>query len=300
MGAAVVKAVTDLVGTLSMDVSVQLLESPDDPTPNFGFLVEALHQGTNSCASVADRDGDPAHLPDTHIACRPGSIPRFKVTFTNPSTLPVPPNPADPGGGYNMKLQLIGDGRFVVDEIPVYIVPSALALPPAPTPVTQYAANATYQQVVETDCGGTQLPWWGGLDYNASIPPDTRVEFALCGGRTDAELASCALQPVATVTSGAACTTSSTCPNGYCDASGLCHYVTGPGCTSNSACGDGVCVSGTCRTTRPPIALKPALQNGMQGSPKMRVQVTLKANAARTAAPTLQDYRLIYTCTAQE
>jgi len=304
MGSAIIDAVSLLSGNLEMDVGVILNESPDNPTPNFQFTVEAIDVAGDGCDAPIDTDGDAANLPDTHTNCRPGATPRFKVSFTNPAPPnSVPPNLTDPNGGYNMKLQLIGDGTYVVDEIPVYIIPEDVIPDP---PTTVYADKGTYEQVVDaTGCLGTERPLWRDLSWNATLPSGTKVVWKLCGGSTDAEVAACTPVELATVQSGNACTTQAECGNGYCDASGVCHYVSGATCTTDDDCGAyGTCTAGpsgnVCVWKQQPIDVNAVAANGMQGMSKMKVSVELWSNANHSQAPTVHDWRLNYTCTAQE
>lgn len=300
MGVSVVEAVNLLAGNLSMDVSVLLKEEPDNPTPNFGFKVEALDIPGDSCDPPENRDGDPQSLPDTHINCRPGATPRFKITITNrPPPNAVPTNPNDPNGGWNMKLQLIGDSTYIVDQIPVYIIPEDVVADP---PTEIFAQTGTYEQEAKAiGCMGTESPVWKSLYWNATVPSGTKMTWQLCGGNTDAELASCSWKTAGVVQSGGACANDLDCENGYCDASGVCHYVTGPACNNSTDCGtNGVCITGTCLWTDNPIDIKPALAQGIQGKDRMKVRVVLQSNANRSQAPTIHDWRLDYLCTPQE
>ncbi|HEX5656722.1 MAG TPA: hypothetical protein VFX59_05975, partial [Polyangiales bacterium] len=125
LGLAVLNAVLLLANQLSMDVGVVLKEEPDNPTPDFGFVVTAVDRLGDGCGAPVDRDGN--GIPDTHTNCLPGAAPQFSVAFTNraaPNSVPL--NLADANGGYNMKLQLIGNNTYVVDTIPVYLIPSAV------------------------------------------------------------------------------------------------------------------------------------------------------------------------------
>jgi hypothetical protein len=300
MGAAVIDAVSLLSGNLSMDVGVILKEEPDNPTPNFLFKVEAIDRPGDSCDPPIDTDGDAEGLPDTHINCRPGATPRYKVTLENRAPpFNVPTNPSDPNGGWNMKLQLIGDGTYIVDQIPVYIIPEDV-VPDPPTEI--FETSGTYEQDINAlGCVGNEAPTWKSLQWNATLPGGTKLNWQLCGADTVAELETCTFQSAALVQPGGACVIPEDCPNGYCDDSGVCHYAQGPACNQDADCGvDGACVSGACFWTDSVIDLKPALARGLQGRKLMRVRVVLSSNANRSRAPTIHDWRLNYYCTAQE
>jgi hypothetical protein len=315
IGDNVVSAVNSLVNALKMNLTVVLSTSPDSPPPGkpFGFSVQALTSTSNCNATTTDTDGN--GLKDTFVGCGPGAAPDWNVTFTNPLANPVPPNAADPNGGYNMRLQLIGDRNvpagsnypgFVVDEIPVYIIPADV-VPNAV--VEQYSTSGTYEQTVPTQCSGTDTPIWRSLDWTASLPATTSVEWKFCGGNTDAEVASCSLQTAATLTSSnVACTPATqlaACGAGsFCGKYNKCETLRATlACTpsnNGAECGaGGVCVTTSgdsrCQYTSRPIDMTNVL-NVYQGRPKIRVGITMNASTDRASAPTVYDWRLDYYC----
>ncbi|MDB4990509.1 MAG: internalin [Myxococcaceae bacterium] len=294
MGSAVITAVNDLANALSMNLGLVLTPiAPNIPAKPFGFVVQAL-PGSGNCSAPIDTDGD--GIADTFVACRPGATPTFKVTITNPpAPNNVPSSALDRNGGYQMKVQVIGNGRFVMDEVPVYVIPQNLT-PPA----SLYPSSGSYEQTINSSCSGTGAPSWRSLSWDATLPAGTSMVWSVCSGDTAAALSTCTLSRAATVTSGSGCTSSSQCPNGYCASSGVCEYVVGPACGSAADCGNaGACVGGTCAWTQNPIDLLPALVAGQEGPAMMRVNLVLNANAAKTAAPTVQDWHLEYVCSPQ-
>jgi len=301
LGSAIVQGVSELAGALAMNVSARLVQDPDRPSPQqFGFTVEAIDMPGDLCAAPIDSDGDAAHLPDTHVGCTPGATPKFRVSFTNPAAPNyVRPNPSDPQGGYHMRVELIGDDQYVVDQVPVYIIP-ANVIPDPGEPL--YAASGEYvQDTSASSCSGTEAPLWATLAWEDSLPFQTSIAWDICTAASQAGLDTCTYRRLATVSSGSACTTSAECSNGYCAASGYCEYVAGPSCTRASDCGlGGTCVSGQCAWTTNPIDLKPALGGGAQGEPFLRTRLTMNANPSRTQAPTVQTWGVKYTCTPQE
>jgi hypothetical protein len=296
LGLAVLNAVILLANQLAMDVGVVLKEEPDNATPDFGFVVTAIDKLGDGCGPPVDRDGN--GIPDTHTNCLPGANPQFTVAFTNraaPNSVPL--KASDPNGGYNMKLQLIGDDTYVVDQIPVYLIPGAVTGSPG---VTMYPPSGVYEQYVDSPtCAGTTAPVWRSLSWNASVPSGTDVKFELCSGDTDAQLAACSLANVGTLSSGLPCTTSATCPAGYCDASGVCHFVKGVACSSDGDCGSaGSCLSNLCSWSRSQIDLNAAPSTaGLHGKRKARVRITLDASTDALRAPTVYNWRLDYDCT---
>lgn len=300
MGAAIIDAVNLLAGNLAMDVGVVLREEPDVPTPRFHFEVEAIDTPGDLCDPPIDTDGDPRHTPDTHRACRPGASPQFRVKFTNPPVPNhVPLNPDDPNGGYNMRLELIGDGVFEVERIPVYIVPEDVVSTP---PTELYVPSASYEQSVGAlACSGNEAPVWDGLTWSASLPDGTALRWELCSADSEAALPQCAPTLAGEVRTAGPCDESADCARGTCSTDGVCQYVIGPPCDADSACGSGgECLNRRCEWVDAPIDVRAALGPGQQGRDFVRVRTTLLANEDRSAAPILFTWRLDYTCSAQE
>ncbi len=309
MGSAIINAVQALAQSLEMDVGVRLVESPDKPTPRFGFRVRAVDRAGDLCSPPVDRDMDAQRTPDTHKRCAPGAMPRFEVTFENPANAPVPCNGHDANGvckGYNMRIELIGDGRYVVDSIPVYIIPADV-VPDRGAPV--FESTATYSQTTSSrGCQQTETPEWEGLSWNATLPADTKITWRMCGADEDADLAGCTLRTLAEVTPGGACTKRSDCTDGgrvgFCQAR-ACQYALGPKCVADAQCGvNGYCrrVAGnkSCMWDALPIDPTSALFPGQDRKPHVRVAVTLSSNPNQSAAPTIHDFHLRYECGGTE
>jgi hypothetical protein len=306
LGSSVVEAVRQLTDNLALDVSLVLAQTPDNPGRDFELRVEAVDQSGDGCEPPIDRDGDAARVPDTHVQCQPGATPRFQVTFRNPAAPnDVPPNASDPTGrgGYRMALQVVGDGSLVLDRVPVYIVPADVVADPPPT---MYPPVGHYQQEVPArGCNAGEGAVWRVLDWNATMPPGTRLTFEICSGDTDEELAQCNFQQAVELQAGASCSAADDCgAAGYCDVSGVCHRVTGPSCMLDEDCGvRGTCVAtgagSVCSSARNAIDLKPAAI-GLQGRQRALVRVGLYANTDRTQAPTIRNWQLDYTCAPQE
>jgi len=298
MGSAILQAVQLLSENLEMDVGVRLVEDPDDPTPDFLFEVEALDQPGDLCDAPIDTDGDSQNLPDTHQNCGPGATPQFSVTFTNrPAPNNVPLNTGDPNGGYQMRLELIGDGQYVVDSIPVYIIPEDV-VPDGGMEV--FDAEGVYTQSFSaTGCQGTELPDWDVLSWNATMPEGTSLRWEACLESTAELLAQCTDEDyvlIANVAGGGTCGASSDCTRGFCQA-GKCQIVTGPACSDASECGNGgTCVEGACDWASLPVDTAPALANGLYSRIHMSLRVVMGASEGGTAAPTLHDWQIEYLC----
>ena len=112
---AVVDGVASLAQYLEMDVRVIVKFDPD-ANPGFQVAITAIDEVGDGCSGVVGTE---------HQNCAPGATPRFNIAFTNP--LPgVPLHPTDPKGGYTFRAQLIGDDQFIVEEVPIYIIPANL------------------------------------------------------------------------------------------------------------------------------------------------------------------------------
>jgi hypothetical protein len=323
MGFAVVDAVARFTEAVQMDISVRLTLAPDDPglvapyNRRFAFTSRAVAvTGNNGCAAPIDTNSD--GMLDTFQACGPGATPRFEITLTNPE-IPnnVPFNQDAMGnpinnGGYLMRLELVGKDLLVanavpqiVDTIPVFVIPAKVF----PDPNIKYETVGTYTQDVKAaGCtGANEAPVWKALYYSDTLPVGTSMEWRVCGGDTAAELEMCddaKFVTAAYVTPGDSCTQAWDCPQGYCNA-GRCENPVGPSCTKDADCGNGgACASSKCVWTTNPttegIDLKPAVAKGFAGKKQMRVQVKLKADATRSFAPKIHDFRLDYLCTEQE
>lgn len=317
MGYQVVQAIASLTQTLEMDVNIRLVDDLPGNDPrlvppynrHFDFVVRAIARPGNRCAGPV-KSHPSLPYPDKFLNCAPGATPRFEIRIANPpAPNNVPLNPDDPKGGYNMRLDLIGDDAYIVDQIPVYVIPENVRPNPG-DPI--FSESGTYMQdITSNGCTEKERPIWQSLYWNASIPSNTKLEWLICGGDTQAELEACSSQDkwktVATVTSGAACTDPGQCPNGYCSSGGVCEFAEGPVCTSDVECGQsGSCVEVAptvkrCVWSENPVSLRPALASGFFNNKKrMRLAVRLFANPSRTAAPTVHDFKLNYLCTPTE
>ena len=127
IGSGLVSAIADLAGYLAMDISVGVVFAPDAGAS--GFVINVAARPSSGCDF-------PLLQPQLLKNCYPGSTPRFEVSFTNPWDTPVPPNPSDPFGGYHFKLQIVGNAQYVLEEIPVYIIPTDI---PGPMPMDENA-----------------------------------------------------------------------------------------------------------------------------------------------------------------
>lgn len=274
-GTGLVSAIAELASHLAMNVSLSAVDGPDPGASR--FKVSITPQNSPNCKNphpLLDSSGAcslsvAGYNCNTQYECRPGASPKFRVTFTNPDTSPVPVNPNNPYGGYLFKLQLKGDNKYLLDEVPVFIIPTTQMLPQPPN---TYQTEGTYQQNIDaSSCkserqpdgtykfnpSSTELPEWRDLYYKASVPQGTSIDFELCAADTEAKLNSClwsessgSMRSKVTITGGADCTKDAQClnvggKNGFCSDYGYCQFIDRPkvnwdqSCSNDSQCDNG-------------------------------------------------------------
>jgi Cys-rich repeat protein len=234
-----------------------------------------------------------------HQNCRPGATPKFVVSITNPTNPPVPPNPNDPKGGYNFRVDLIGDGRFYIDSVPIYVIPFDID-GSAPPPIPRVEEYGEYFQDVSSSsgCTGNERPDWQNLTWNAHVPDGTSLRFSVCTAESEEALETCTYTEIATISSQGTCTTDLDCATGHCSAWGLCETITGGTCLNDMQCPAGaVCdlMINQCSYEGQPVYV-----GGSLGATNLltylRMNVALTANVATNAGPTVYDWALTYVC----
>jgi Lectin C-type domain len=268
-GTALVKSIAELASHLAMDVSLSAIDGPDPGASR--FQISITPQNSPNCKTphpLVDASGACSGAPgvyncSTQYQCRPGAAPKFKVTFTNPESAPVPPNPNNQYGGYLFKLQLKGNGKYLLDEIPVFIIPTTKMLPPPPG---SYQSEGVYQQTIDaTSCKlelqpdgsyefnprSNDLPSWKDLYFKADIPEGAAIDFELCTADSQDELDKCvwsdasgSMRTKVTVTAQGECTQDKECVgvpgkgNGFCSDYGTCQFVDKPKVLWQAKCPD--------------------------------------------------------------
>ncbi|MEY4580731.1 MAG: hypothetical protein RL701_5434, partial [Pseudomonadota bacterium] len=280
----VVDGISQLANYLEMNVSVRVVFEPD-ANPGFGLTIKAVDKPGDGCSGLVGNE---------HQRCAPGASPRFELNFTNPKNAPVVSNPHDTYGGYNFRAELIGDSAYVVDQVPIYIIPRTVN---RDEPVPLVAPTGTYwQNVTAADCSGNLRPDWHDLTWNAAIPNGTSVVFGMCASDRAEDLVNCTAKTIATITGGGSCTNDAGCPGGYCSSEKNCHVITRGSCTSDDECGTGsTCVSSKCTFKGQPVYVGSALGTGNYTA-NVRMNVVLNANVTANTGPTVHDWSLTYVC----
>ena len=281
----VVDGIVDLSDYLEMDVKVTISWSPD-ANPGFIATVEAVDAPGDGCSGISG---------DEHLECRSGAMPQFRVTFENPEDAPVPRNPSDPNGGYNFRALLIGDDSFVMDEVPIYVIPEDVE-PDEGDPI--YYSSGTYRQDMDSSgCTGNQRPDWRDLSWSAAVPRDTQISFLACTAETSDELESCSLQSVVTIRSEGSCTSDSDCAVGSCDAAvSACQIVSAGSCASDDDCAlNATCQSGRCIYDEQPVYVGHELAADNYKS-YLRLGIQLSGDEPILDPPVLASWDLTYLC----
>jgi hypothetical protein len=291
LSTAVVNAVSQLAKYLEMDVSVRVIFEPD-LNPGFVVGVNAIAQPGDGCQGV---------VGVTHQKCAPGAAPQFKITFENPlAPNSIPLNPNDPMGGYSFRAELIADNQFVVDKVPIYIIPQVAVMMMGPPPAPTYYPSGTYSQATGSPgCTGNQAPDWRDLSWNAAVYANTTITFSACTGQTQAELTTCMPNEIAAVTGGGPCTSDANCPVGYCDTIlGVCQIATAGTCTLNSQCSANAFCDTTahkCTFSSQPVYIGAALGSDNYKS-FLRMQIDLTGIQPFTNPPVLHSWDMTYLC----
>lgn len=282
----VVQGIVNLSNYLEMDVKVVFGWEPD-ANPGFVATARAIDEAGDGCTGV--KNGE------EHLACRPGATPKFEITFENPASAPVRHNPSDPNGGYNFKALLIGDGSFIIDQVPIYVIPEDVE-PDDGDPV-YYPSGIYRQDLTSSGCTGNQRPDWRDLTWSGQVPRNTQINFMACAAETTAGLNSCTLKPVAQVRGEGYCIADADCSLGSCDRSvSACQIISGGVCTSDSECASNAsCLAGRCIYSGQPVYVGQELGADNYQS-YLRLGIQLTGDPPILQPPVLSGWDLTYLC----
>jgi hypothetical protein len=275
-GSGLVTGIAEIADYLAMDVSLVAVDGPDPGASKFRINVAPGNSPScthphplvdTSTGACTPRPGNAAgYSCNTQYQCTPGAAPKFTVTFTNPTEAPVAANPNDPYGGYHFRLQIIGDKQYVLDEVPVYLVPTTHTPMGPPGGGGAFRSTGVYMQDIDTaacpSLAGTSatndLPQWSDLYFNAGVPEGTSIDFEICTKAKKEDLATGCVwnngmsttRKKVTVRSKGTCASDLQCRgisgygDGFC-AAGTCQFITEPKVAYDIACADdSVCPNG--------------------------------------------------------
>jgi hypothetical protein len=285
---AIMTQLTLLSGHLEMDVSARVVFDPD-ANPGFLVNVEAIDRPGDGCDGLIGLE---------HQNCRPGATPTFNISFTNPLETPVPPNPDDPGGGYWFRADLIADGKYFVDAVPIYVVPSDVDGSNEPPEPQLEPTGSYWQDLSSGGCAGNERPDWQDLFWTAEIPDGTGVDFNVCTAETLPELETCSYTHIASVRGEGSCATDADCARGFCAPEGVCQVVSSGNCMDDTQCPAGAyceTATNTCIFAGQPVFVGSVLGDGNLFT-YLRMNIELSANTMTNEGPTVHDWALTYLC----
>ncbi len=171
---AVVDAVVDLANYNRMDISARAVDNAATALDERGFVdaITAVSWGPGSCAGISGGS--------TFVQCLPGTHVDFRVAFRNDVVMPT----AVPQV-FTFWIEILGDGTFVLERVPVRIV--------VPANVPLYPPSGSYWQDYDSTrhCAATERPDWNTLTWDIpSLPAGTSVRWELRTADTAAGVAS--------------------------------------------------------------------------------------------------------------
>ncbi len=160
---AVVDAVVDLANYNRLDISARATDDPATAIDERGFVdsITAVSWGPGSCRSISGGS--------TFVQCLPGTSVDFRIAFRNDIVMPTSVPQV-----FTFFIEVIGDGTFVLERIPVRIV--------VPPDVPLYPPSGEYWRDYDSTlyCAPNERPDWGNLTWQiVSMPAGTSVRWEL-------------------------------------------------------------------------------------------------------------------------
>ena len=168
---AVVQAISELAGSTVMDVSLRAVDNPATSGINEGDFVDSVNALPTAAASARCD----ATLPTYFRRCMPDTEVAFGVTFHNVHVVPTAEDQL-----FTFNLEVVGDGTFVLQTIPVTIL--------VPGTGSSFALEGRYSHDydVSAECGGsgdsTHFPVFTETSWNVDLSEagtETRFELRL-------------------------------------------------------------------------------------------------------------------------
>ncbi|AKF09504.1 hypothetical protein [Sandaracinus amylolyticus] len=167
LDSTVVQAVQRLANYSRMDVSARATDDPATAFDERNFVQSITINNCPASRCTGPRTGSMCGQ------CLPGSDVGFDVVFHNTGVAPTGVPRTAVAQVFDFTLELVGDGTYVLDSVPVRIV-----VPPVRA---EYPASGTYWRDYDSTarCADNERPDWGSLAWTATTPAGTSIEFQL-------------------------------------------------------------------------------------------------------------------------
>ncbi len=174
LGRSVVDAVVDLANYNRMDISARAVDDAATAIDERGFVdsITAVGWGPGSCAGISGGR--------SFVQCLPGTNVDFRIAFRNDIVMPTSVPQV-----FDFFIEVIGDGTFVLDRIPVRIL--------VPPNRPMYPPEGTYWRDYDSTvhCADNERPDWGELTWTTvSMPAGTSIRWELRAADSLSRLAS--------------------------------------------------------------------------------------------------------------
>lgn len=171
----IVDAVVDLANFNRIDISARATDDAATPGVDERDFVQSIAAnawGPGNCSGISGGT--------TFIQCLPGTQVDFSIAFRNDFVMPttVPQT-------FTFFIEIVGDGSFIIDRIPVRIL-----VPPV---VPAYPPTGEYWRDYDSGlhCADNERPDWGMFNWTfLAIPPGTSVVLEFRAAETMAGLMS--------------------------------------------------------------------------------------------------------------
>lgn len=164
---AVVQAVQRLANQSRMDITARATDNPTTTFDERGFVQAINISNCPAARCVGTRSGALCGQ------CLPGTEVGFDVVFHNSGMAPGGVARTSVPQVFDFTIELVGDGSYVLDSVPVRIV-----VPPIRP---MYPPSGSYWRDYDSTerCAVDERPDWEQLDWSVTTPTGTSVEFHL-------------------------------------------------------------------------------------------------------------------------
>ncbi|MBX3271437.1 MAG: VWA domain-containing protein [Sandaracinaceae bacterium] len=163
LSSAVVNAIVDLANYNRMDITARATDNTATAIDERRFVssITAVSWGPGSCTGISG-----GH---TFVQCLPGTSVDFRIAFRNDFVMPTSVPQV-----FNFFIEVIGDGSYVLQRIPVRIV--------VPPTVPLYPPEGSYWRDYDSTlyCAPNERPIWGNLRWEiVSLPAGTSIRWEI-------------------------------------------------------------------------------------------------------------------------